>query len=129
MLFEIQQNSDTTYRVFDWNRTDEHGSPRALHIKESLRSIDFADYEPELVQPAGESLVAHSLFALQKWSLTAPRELTPPDRFAIVACLTGRLQCAGVEIGTGEFFLAPAAMPDRMLRPLVGETTLLHITA
>jgi mannose-6-phosphate isomerase len=33
MLFEIQQNSDTTYRVFDWNRLDEHGQGRALHVE------------------------------------------------------------------------------------------------
>ncbi|MFL6539197.1 MAG: type I phosphomannose isomerase catalytic subunit, partial [Chthoniobacterales bacterium] len=40
VIVEIQQNSDTTYRVFDWNRVDESGTPRELHVEQSLRSID-----------------------------------------------------------------------------------------
>jgi mannose-6-phosphate isomerase len=49
VLFEIQQNSDTTYRVFDWNRAGLDGKPRELHIAQSLASIDFNDFEPSLV--------------------------------------------------------------------------------
>ena len=47
VIFEIQQNSDTTYRVHDWNRLDDKGRPRQLHIREALVSIDFEDFEPE----------------------------------------------------------------------------------
>src|ERR1019366_3745574 len=50
VIFEIQQNSDTTYRVFDWNRTGLDGKPRELHIAQSLASIDFNDFEPKLVE-------------------------------------------------------------------------------
>src|ERR1043166_4766244 len=50
VLFEIQQNSDTTYRVFDWNRLDDQGKPRQLHIEQSLECIDFEDFEPEPVR-------------------------------------------------------------------------------
>ena len=46
MIFEIQQNSDTTYRVFDWNRVGLDGKPRELHVAQSLASIDFNDFEP-----------------------------------------------------------------------------------
>ena len=49
VIFEIQQNSDTTYRVFDWNRVERDGKPRKLHIEESLASIDFNDFEPRLI--------------------------------------------------------------------------------
>jgi len=49
LIFEIQQNSDTTYRVFDWNRLGLEGRPRALHVEESLASIDFNDHEPALI--------------------------------------------------------------------------------
>jgi mannose-6-phosphate isomerase len=48
VIFEIQQNSDTTYRVFDWNRLGLDGKPRQLHLRESLESIDFQDYSPSL---------------------------------------------------------------------------------
>ena len=47
-IIEIQQNSDTTYRVFDWNRVGLDGKPRELHIPQALASIDFADFEPAL---------------------------------------------------------------------------------
>lgn len=46
LIHEIQQNSDTTYRVFDWNRTDSAGNPRQIHVEESLACIDFEDIEP-----------------------------------------------------------------------------------
>ena len=50
VIFEIQQNSDTTYRVFDWNRVGLDGKPRELHVAQSLASIDFNDFEPKLVR-------------------------------------------------------------------------------
>jgi mannose-6-phosphate isomerase len=50
VIFEIQQNSDTTYRVFDWNRLGLDGRPRDLHVQASLESIDFEDFEPGLIQ-------------------------------------------------------------------------------
>ena len=46
LILEIQQNSDTTYRVYDWGRIDLDGKPRTLHVEESLKCIDFSDYEP-----------------------------------------------------------------------------------
>src|SRR5262249_39131886 len=49
VLFEIQQNSDTTYRVFDWNRVGLDGKPRKLHVDESLACIDFNDAMPRLI--------------------------------------------------------------------------------
>src|SRR5215472_1402742 len=49
VIFEIQQNSDTTYRVFDWNRAGLDGKPRPLHVAESLASIDFDDFEPSVL--------------------------------------------------------------------------------
>ncbi len=49
VIFEIQQNSDTTYRVFDWNRAGLDGKPRELHLEPALASIDFADFEPPLL--------------------------------------------------------------------------------
>jgi mannose-6-phosphate isomerase len=48
VIFEIQQNSDTTFRVFDWNRLGLDGRPRELHVAESLASINFDDFEPAL---------------------------------------------------------------------------------
>ncbi len=52
LIFEVQQNSDTTYRVYDWGHVGLDGKPRPLHVEQSLKCIDFDDYEPGLLQPA-----------------------------------------------------------------------------
>ena len=69
---EVQQNSDTTYRVFDWNRPGLDGKPRELHIGESMASIDFNDFEPALT-PASEKIVADCpFFRVEKLDLISP---------------------------------------------------------
>lgn len=55
LILEIQQNSDTTYRVYDWGRAGLDGLPRQLHIPQSLRSIDWNDFEPAPVRAAPTS--------------------------------------------------------------------------
>jgi mannose-6-phosphate isomerase len=128
LLVEIQQNSDTTYRVFDWNRLDDSGQPRQLHVEQAIASINFDDVRPELVRPDGEQLVRHQLFDVQKWQLNAPREIAPTGEFAIVCCLTGRVRSGDITIGPGEFMLVPASSPDRSVKPAGDSTSILRIT-
>jgi mannose-6-phosphate isomerase len=128
VIVEIQQNSDTTYRVFDWNRLDAEGNPRQLHLAESMRAIDFDDHEPELVTPAGESLLRDPLFNIDKWTLDEPREAAAPGSFAILACLTGELTCAGSRLRPGGFLLLPASLANRRIEPAAAETSLLRVT-
>ena len=45
-LIEIQQNSNLTYRLYDYNRMDQNGNPRALHIEQALAVIDYKKYQP-----------------------------------------------------------------------------------
>src|SRR5882672_1179291 len=75
VLFEVQQNSDTTYRVFDWNRAGLDGKPRELHLAQSLASVDFNDFEP--------SLLPHS-FATT--GLGRVRPLVHDRAFTVEAC-------------------------------------------
>jgi mannose-6-phosphate isomerase len=128
LLIEVQQNSDTTYRVFDWNRVDQNGKPRQLHVDQALESIDFNDIAPELINPKGETIVRHGLFEIQKWNLESVRKVAPPGEFSIVCCLSGKLSCASVDLAPGEFFLVPASMQDRELKPLSERTSLLRVT-
>lgn len=128
VIVEIQQNSDTTYRVFDWNRRDASGAARALHVAESLESIDFADRTPALVKADGEELLRDSLFHIDKWTLDAPRTGAAPGQFAIIFCIRGGLECAGETIQPGGFMLLPASLDNRELRPIEPSTTLLRIT-
>lgn len=55
LILEIQQNSDTTYRVYDWGRVGLDGRPRTLHVAQSLRSIDWTDFEPAPLRAAPTS--------------------------------------------------------------------------
>jgi mannose-6-phosphate isomerase len=128
LLVEIQQNSDTTYRVFDWNRSDNSKTPRQLHVDEALQSIDFNDSAPNLVQPRGELLAKDDLFEIQKWDLSAPREIAANGQFAIVFCITGGIRCADIDLAPGDFLLVPAALPDRQVKPMKKQTSLLRVT-
>jgi len=129
LLIEIQQNSDTTYRVFDWNRTDgASGKQRQLHIEQAIQCIDFEDVQPKLIEADGELLVSHSLFEIRKWNLEQPREAASFGQFAIICCLTGSLQCADTHLRRNEFMLVPAQSRERDVKPLAPETRLLRVT-
>lgn len=128
VLVEIQQNSDTTYRVFDWNRSDDSGKPRQLHIDQALVSIDFNDVAPALIEPEGEVLLRDKLFEIQKWNLAGPRVVVPSGQFAIICCLTGAVRCVDVDLRPGEFALVPATLQDRTIQPREDGTTLLRVT-
>jgi mannose-6-phosphate isomerase len=128
VLVEIQQNSDTTYRVYDWDRVDDSGMPRQLHVDQALQSIDFNDVAPTLIEPKGELLVKNELFEIQKWSLDSPREIVPAGQFAIVCCLSGSIRLSDVDLRPGEFLLAPASSKDRQVQPRAEATSLLRIT-
>jgi mannose-6-phosphate isomerase len=115
--------------VFDWNRADPAtGTKRELHVKQAIQCIDFEDVQPKLIQAEGELLISNSLFEIRKWNLDEPREATPLGQFAIVCCLTGNLGCARANLAPGEFFLIPAHLKDRQLRPLAPDTSLLRVT-
>lgn len=95
LILEIQQNSDTTYRVYDWGRVGLDGKPRDLHIEESLASSDFNDFEPDTLKPTGESqlLADCDEFRLQKLVLAEGEEMAfEPGEPRILSILSGRLQ-------------------------------------
>jgi len=129
LLIEIQQNSDTTYRAFDWNRIDPTtGTKRDLHVEQAIECIDFNDVQPKLIQAEGELLISHSLFHIQKWNLAGAREAAPFGQFGVVCCLTGSLSCGNVNLAPGEMFLIPASLQDRQLKPVAPDTSLLRVT-
>ncbi|MGH7937449.1 MAG: type I phosphomannose isomerase catalytic subunit [Bryobacteraceae bacterium] len=128
LVVEIQQNSDTTYRVFDWNRVGSDGKPRRLHLAEAMRSIDFDDFEPEIVRPRGELLVESPLFVVEKWELQGARSALDGNAVALFICLSGTVRMANIELRAGEFFLVPAAAQNALLEPLATTASLLRVT-
>jgi mannose-6-phosphate isomerase len=128
VLVEIQENSDTTYRIYDWNRAKKTQAPRQMHIAEAMQCIDFKDVEPALLRPKGESLVRHEGFEIEKWELERDREIAEHGRFAIVVCLEGKIECGRRQFEPGDFFLVPAQLEDRIAKPIDGDASLLRVT-
>lgn len=110
LIHEIQQNSDTTYRVFDWNRAGLDGKPRELHVEESLASIDFGDVEPSIDTPVGGCLASCPHFRTDRRTLVAGEILTHPvaGQFVIISVVDGVLESAGGRrFEKGRFLLLP----------------------
>jgi mannose-6-phosphate isomerase len=136
VLVEIQQNSDTTYRVYDWGRVGLDGKPRQLHTRESLVCIDFKDYEPKKQRPTVERRGVNGLWRLVECEYFHVHRLDLanawPDRcdgstFHILTCISGALGLVtpdGKEdrINVGEFILLPAALGFYTLTPLAENT-------
>lgn len=123
VIFEIQQNSDTTYRVYDWDRTDPNGKSRELHVEQSLKSIDFGDFEPALVSAKRawkgdgvelRSLVNDPLFRVELLTAEEGSSLKLPiKKPQVVACVSGEITILGknseVTLEAGAFCLVPAS--------------------
>lgn len=128
LLIEIQQNSDTTFRLFDWKRGVQGGTPRELQVEEALQSIAFDDFEPEVIRPIGEALVQCPYFSVEKWDLESARRASDCSAFALFVCLGGALEVNAIRLRPGEFFLVPASAAASELRPAAPATSVLRIT-
>lgn len=129
LLAEIQQPSDITFRVFDWNRVDDEGTPRELHVQEALEAIHFeeqtenfkVEYEPKLNKTV--KLVRSQYFntSLLEFDQPLNKSFVEIDSFVIYMCLEGQVLLAygdGRErLETGEVVLIPAEMEEIQLLP------------
>jgi mannose-6-phosphate isomerase len=117
---EIQQSSDVTYRLFDWNRIGPDGKPRQLHLDRGLEAIDFSlgPINPQVPQaterPESVRLVHGDKFVIDRWQLAAPAALGGDDRFHILQPLAGAIRIEGDPTSTplrlGDTCLLPAGL-------------------
>lgn len=109
LIHEIQQNSDSTYRVFDWNRPGLDGKPRELHVEASLASIDFGDFEPGMDKASGSVIAECEHFRVEKLQFEAGESVGNRNvgRFSILSVLEGDLVGVGGRFGKGDTFLLP----------------------
>ncbi|MEI8064289.1 MAG: type I phosphomannose isomerase catalytic subunit [Verrucomicrobiota bacterium] len=126
VIAEIQQNSDTTYRVYDWDRMDDDGKPRALHIRESLTSIDFNDFEPALATLP----IKCADFVVEQLDVTSKATGRCDGKsFQVLGGITGEITIkAGIfteQLRPGEFVLLPAALGNH---ELTGNAHLLRVS-
>lgn len=136
LVAEIQQSSDTTYRLFDWNRVDKQGNARELHVNEAIHATDYRLGPIESQKPKAMSqaqvveLVACDKFVMNRWTTDQPINLFGDDRFRILAITRGELNISGDPSGQpltlGQTALLPACLEKVDLIPN-GEVELLEI--
>lgn len=116
LIYEIQQNSDTTYRVYDWNRVGLDGKPRDLHIEESLKCIDFSDVSPGMDQPDGTLLSECEHFRLERHLVGGGASLATVTqrRFSVITVVGGELTAGEETFAEGDFFIVSAGAEDEL---------------
>jgi len=139
LLFaEVQQNSDLTYRVYDWDRLGPDGQPRPLHLEKALAVIDWEAPREEKVTPqvlsdkgvCKELLVLSAKFTAERWTVREPTTVALQGRFRILMGIGGAVDIewpggAGpVLLQRGRSALLPASLEEVRLRPR-GESVLL----
>ncbi len=134
LLAEIQQTSDVTYRIFDFNRVDENGHQRELHTELALDAIDFTlGADNRLIYKSIEntpSLLAQcNYFTTNMLPLSGKveRDFAEKDTFVIYMCLEGSYSFiweeGKLDIHKGETILAPALINNFSLEPKNGSIT------
>jgi len=119
LIAEIQTPSDTTYRVFDWNRLDDAGNARELHIEQALESIHFDQSPDDLPVATIGRLVDCEYFKIDKGHQSKNCEvLLSPGTMKTLVFLSGSgtiLAAEPVEFGAGDCILVPAAFEGAMI--------------
>ncbi len=121
MIAEIQQTSDITYRIYDFDRKDDEGNTRELHVEEALDAIDYNWYPEYKTKYSDESnqavkLVKSEYFETNKIVLDSEieRDFTDLDSFVIYICLegSGEIDFEGgkTNISMGDSILVPASI-------------------
>ena len=123
LLFEIQQKSDLTYRVYDYNRRGPDGKLRELHLEKAL---DVIHYEPPAqeqippieLEPGRDLLVACPYFALERVQLTVSQTLaTHPSSFETWTVIEGAATVAGERLTLGQSLVLPAHLGKYTIHP------------
>ena len=130
VVFEVQENSDVTFRLYDWNHVDaKTGKPRALQVDRALACIDFGKCAGGLVAPvveATEPVERERLFRCEHFRLSRLRGQSPFTVGAsgvpsVLVCIegTGQVEHGGAAyaIGKGDVFLLPAVLGACTFRP------------
>lgn len=124
IIAEIQQNSNTTYRVYDWNRTGADGQPRPLHIEQAMDVIDFAQVRPGVSQPRlideadgirRAVLCSNSYFTTEKLNLVEGacfQGSCDGSTLEIWGLIEGSASVAELPLQPIQFVLLPAALGD-----------------
>jgi mannose-6-phosphate isomerase len=128
LIAEIQQTSDTTYRIYDWDRLDDKGMPRELHTDLALEAIDFT-FHPQYKIPydktanKSQNLVSSPYFTTNILKPLGPlqKSYNSLDSFVILMCVSGSCQIHGqaqkIDLNAGGLVLLPNASKQITIVP------------
>ena len=137
LIAEIQQNSNTTYRVYDWGRVGANGQPRPLHVDKALEVINFEQIAPSLSAPkplANEAGIDRSLLCQTDYFVTERVEMAigaayqgngTGETLEIWGVTAGTVTVNDLELSAVRFVLLPAAM-GKFVITAVSPATLLR---
>jgi mannose-6-phosphate isomerase len=119
LVYEMQQNSDTTYRLYDYNRVDAKGNPRPLHLKESIdvMTIPHQDAQPlwkvEML-PGGmiTTFIQNEFFSVYKYQVRSEMKFPWKHPFLLVSVIKGAGKLDDIKIKKGDHFILPAGYGD-----------------
>ena len=120
LILEIQQNSDTTYRVYDWGRVGLDGKPRAMHVEQSLKSIKWDDFEPSPVRGERKSAVIADAreFRIRRAPLAAGEQIAfaAGEQPRILSVVEGKLVSPdGRMLAKGDNVILPYAVKNSFI--------------
>lgn len=135
LLAEIQQNSDITYRLYDWNRVDKDGKKRELHIDKALDVINY-EFEGNVLKPKFKEYDGYKIakavncnyFNVDIINVEHEFKDKPKDSFIIFTAIEGEgnlIYDEEYEIKMGDSFLLPASLTEFIIK---GNLTLLKAT-
>jgi len=145
LILEIQQNSNITYRIFDWNRTDIDGNSRPLHIKEAIASIKWNDITDPFCSPkdiptstcnSKKLFISCPHFQVEKINIMETEQnIGTRDSFEVLFVETGKIKIIPHEqietytssLGAGSLLLIPAAIQPYSIANDSPKATLLRI--
>lgn len=112
IIAEIQQTSDLTYRVYDWNRKDAEGNERELHTELALDALIYKQTNDFRIVKEGSNLINSAYFIVNEWNITSNeliRELNRIDSFVIYMGMEGDVEInEAILLKQGETILFPA---------------------
>lgn len=128
LLAEIQQTSDVTYRIYDFDRKDADGNTRELHVEEALDAIDYNVYDEYKTNYSSASdelieVVSCDYFHTRKMALTSPmsRNYSSLDSFVIVVVVEGQgkieTEAGSIAVKAGQALLIPAELQAATFLP------------
>jgi mannose-6-phosphate isomerase len=122
LLLEVQQNSNSTYRVHDWNRRGDDGVPRVLHLEEAMRVTRWTDDFNHT-----EAETPH--FQLMELNIAFEQRFRPAgESFHVLFVAEGLVRLNGEDWPAGSTALIPAALPEYVLYPINGPVKVLRVT-